>query len=52
VAEPLDQKYDFEPETSHVLFFLNMILLYLMILNQPLNPQKGLNYVVENPILI
>jgi hypothetical protein len=47
VAESLDQKYYFELATSHKFFGLNMILLYLKILNQPLNPQSGLNYVTN-----
>jgi hypothetical protein len=37
-AESLDKKYDFEPATCHKFFNLNMILLYLNILNQSLHP--------------
>jgi hypothetical protein len=39
MAESLDQKYDFEPAIGHTIFYLNMFLLYVKILNQPLNPQ-------------
>jgi hypothetical protein len=45
VAESLDQIHDFEPATGHKFFSFIMILLHLKILNQSLNPQKGLNYV-------
>jgi hypothetical protein len=36
--ETLDQKSDFEPATGHKFLCLNMILLYLKIMNQSLNP--------------
>jgi hypothetical protein len=38
-AKSLDQKYDFEPATGNKFFCLNMFLLHLKILNQPLDPQ-------------
>jgi hypothetical protein len=38
VVESLDQKYDFELATGHKFFCLNIIQLYLKILNRTFNP--------------
>jgi hypothetical protein len=48
IPESLVRTKAFEPKTGHKFVCLNMILLYLKILNQFLKPQQGQNQCFES----